>query len=210
MVRSALTAVLLAALAFASGGCAAIGWAVAAFAPPERVRAEYKPPRDKAYLVLVDDVMTPAGFETVQSDLASQLNDRLEQEGIAFRTVDQADVMRLASTTGDFSRLSVSEIGERLGADVVVYVHVNKFDVSRYAGSTTWNGEIESTVRVVDVHEARRLWPDDRPAGFPAEKVLIENVDMEDREPATVLSKMIAERSADNIMKLFVDHRKQR
>jgi hypothetical protein len=209
-VRHALIVALCAAAASTAGGCAIIGWPVAAFSPPEKVPAEYKPPRGKTYLVFVDDILSPVTYEAVKGQITGELNERLETHGIASETVDYSDVVKLVSATPEFNRLSVSEVGRKLGADVVVYVEVNRFELREYENTSTWDGRMKVSVRVVDVAEQRRLWPEGRPAGFPVDEVSVPQVNLDMRDQSTRLSKMLAERTAERVIGLFVDRRKSR
>lgn len=202
-----LTAVCVLVLSLC-GGCAVIGWTVSLFVPAETVPAEYEPPKGKAYLVFVDDVAAPVEHEGVKRELTEQLNARLEQHKIASRTIDYGDMVKLVAATPQFQRMPVSEVGRKLGADVVVYVQIKRFELSEYAHSSTWNGLMEVSVRVVDVAEQKRLWPEDRPAGFPVDPVHMPQVDLDTRDQIARMSKMLAERTAERIIRLFVEHPK--
>lgn len=190
------------------GGCAVIGWTVSLFVPAEKVPAEYEPPKGKAYLVFVDDVAAPVEYEGVKRELTEQLNVGLEQQKIASRTIDYGDVVKLVAATPRFQQLSVSEVGRKLGADIVVYVRIKRFELAEYAHSSTWNGLMEVSLRVVDVKQQRRLWPVDRPAGFPVEPVQMPQVDLDTRDQVARMSKMLAELTAERVIRLFVKHPK--
>lgn len=208
--RIPLALVLSAAMAFGTAGCALVGWTVAQFAGPEKEPAEYTPPRNKTYLVFVDDMVSPVDYEPIKGDLTEQLNERLERSGTASDTVDYGDVVQLMSATPEFNRLAISEVGGRLGAEMVLYVQVDRFRLSEYQNTSTWNALLDVSVRVVDVEQQRRLWPDDRPAGYPVEPVSIPQVEMDMADYADQLSKMLAKRTAERVIDLFREHPKQR
>lgn len=207
-LRRAIAPVLSAVVLVWCGGCALIAWPIAAFSPPEMEPAVYEPPRDKTYLVFVDDVAAPVEYEGVKRELTEQLGGRLEEHKIASRTIDYGDMVRLVSATPNFQELAISEVGRQLGADIVVYVQINRFELYEYANSSTWNGLLEASVRVVDVKEQKRLWPQDRPAGWPLDPVHLPQVELETRDQASRMARMLAERAADRAIRLFVEHPK--
>ncbi|MFP3938149.1 MAG: hypothetical protein ACLFVW_07380 [Phycisphaerae bacterium] len=190
------------------GGCSAIGWTVALFAPPEKEPAVYKPPKGKTYLVFVDDIASPVEYEGVKGELTEQLNQRLERHRIASRTVDYSDVVKLVSASPDFNQLPISEVGRKLGAEMVLYVQIDRFELSEYANTSTWNGVLEASARVVDADKRKRLWPEDRPSGYPVDPVRIPQVELESRDQVSRMAKMLAVQCAEKTIKLFIEHPK--
>lgn len=189
------------------GGCGPmIGWMVNAFRPPKKVHAVYRPPKDKKILVFVDDLSNPVGYEQVKGELTERLNERLVEHKIARRTVPYERVLRLKAATPEFDGLAVSQIGQRLGADLVLYVHVDHFSLKDNEVSPLWHGRMEVTVRMVDV-AAGRLWPKDRQAGYAVKPV--DNPTESHPSPTYEidLAKSLAEQMADRIAKLLYDHK---
>ena len=189
------------------GGCGpVIGWTVNVFRPPKKVEALYRPPEGKKILVFVDDLWGPVGYEQIKGKLTERLNEQLMEHGVAQRTVPYRLILRLKAATPEFDGLAVSQVGQRLGADLVLYVHIDRFSLKDNEVSPLWHGRMEVTVRMVDV-ETGRLWPKDRQAGYAVKP--IENP-TESHPSSTYeidLAESLAKQTADRIARLLYDHK---
>jgi len=188
------------------GGCGPfIAWVANAFAPPQKVPALYRPPSGKKFLVFVDDILNPVGYEPIKSELTRGLNRQLKDSRIAADAVSYEDVLTLKSSTPEFNRLSVSEIGQKLGADIVLYVKIDRFSLKDNEATPLWQGRLHTTVRLVAVGVGR-LWPDDRPEGYPVEPLEPPAETHPSPNYGEVLSKALAQQMAERITNLFCDH----
>ncbi|MDY6913304.1 MAG: hypothetical protein SVT52_02445 [Planctomycetota bacterium] len=197
--------VMLTAMLSAVGGCAVVSWFVAQFAPPQKVKALYKPPKGKTLLVFVDDLGQEVTYAPIKGKLTEKLNKLLVAKGVAGQTVDYDRLVDLSIAASDFNRLAVCEVGQKLGADIVLYVWIDKFSLKDTEASPLWRGQFGTTVRLVDT-EAGRLWPQDR-LGYPVKPVETPRIDNASPTYGTELVDILAERMADRITKLFHDHR---
>lgn len=194
-------------LSGALGGCSpGLGWLGSVFAPPEKIKAVYHPPKGKKVLVFVDDIKRPVSYSPIKGELTRLLNRRLTEANVAAETVPYEKMLDLVAATPDFNHLPVATVGRRLGAELVVYVHIDKFSLKEEEIGTLWQGRFEASVRVVDVRKGV-LWPKDRPMdGFDVPPI---------KTPATIevsptygrkLSQELAEKMAERIAFLFYDH----
>jgi len=211
-----LCAALLAALAAAGlSACSMIAWPVEAFAPPRKVAAKFKLPPGKKVLVFVDDVLQPVGYEPIKSDLTARLNDELLKNHVAGATIPYRLLSDMITARRDFNTLSIGEVGRELGADIVLHVRIDRFTLRDEAAAAVWHGQLQVSVRLVDVengwadHSLARMWPKDSLAGH-----LMSAIDT----PASVetspthgeeLSRTLAASAADQIAKLFYDHKEK-
>jgi hypothetical protein len=201
------TAVLLAVLAMSQCSCGAVEYFVAKFAPPEKVEAEYAVPKGKTAVVFVDDMLNPLSYPSLKTELSRMIGEDLVKNEVVAKVVAYDRLADLASSTPTFNSLSVGEIGQKLGADLVFYVQIDEFDLRDPAASQLWKGHLQVTVRLVDVTKGR-LWPTDRPAGFavpPAETpTSAESSESYGEQLATTLATI----TADSVAKLFYKHEK--
>ncbi len=205
------TVVLLAAVVFAItlAGCGLGPWLAYQMSPPKKVAAEYEPPEGKTILVFPDDMLNPVNYEPVKQIMAAEISKRLIKNKVAAMTVPYQHLVDLQSRTPNFSKLAISEVGEKLGAHIVLYVHIDKFSLKDNEANPLWHGQMETTVRMVDVRaksvQEARLWPKDRPRGWP-----VKPVDIPTSETARTydmrLARTLGERMAERIANLFCKH----
>lgn len=202
---------LLAATAMAAGGCPqALAWLVAQFTPPKRVKAVYEPPKGKKIFVFVDDRKFPVDYEPVKYELAERISEQLIEHKVARATV-RYDLLQDLSTTRDFHRLAISEVGEKLGADLVLYVQIEAFSLKDNPYSSSWQGRLETSVWFVDARKPARLWPKDVPrnSGHPVPSVEFKATENPSVTYGEEVAKALAAQMADHIVKLFYNHYQQ-
>lgn len=198
--------VFLGAVVFAVtlAGCGAVPWLTWQLTPAETVAATYKPPAGKTILVFPDDMLHPINYEPVKQILATEISKQLVESKVAGLTIPYQNLAELEATTPGFNKLSVSEVGQKLGAHIVLYVHIDKFSLKDNEANPLWHGKLETTVRMVEVNKGL-LWPKDRPSGWP-----IEPLDIPTSETSktydTRLARTLAQRMAGRIVNLFRKH----
>jgi len=198
---------LVALAAWSLSGCAVISWLVGVSAPPPKVKAQYKPPKGKRILVLVDDILHPVEYGQIKRDLTTKLNRLLTANGVAGDTVEYDRLLDLIIATPNFNQLRVSEIGRKLNADIVLHVRIEEFSLKEHEGSLLWRGRLKTTVAVAEVDSARWLWPEDRADGYPVQAIEKPTEQRSSEAYGVTLAGAMAEEMADRIAKLFYDHR---
>ena len=204
-----LPAALLLLLAGQLAGCTGVAWMAATLAPPKKIEAAYEMPRHKTVLVFVDDILNPLHYQPIKGELTRRLNAELDRQDLAGRTIPYERVAELTAATPQFDKLSVAEIGRKLGADLVLYVHVDRFSLKDDEVNALWQGRIHTTVRVVDVTEGL-LWPKTPPEGYSLPP--FETPATVDASPtyATRLTEELAYGISRRIAKLFYKHKELR
>jgi hypothetical protein len=203
----ALGLMLLLAGCLSLCGCLSLfGWTVAAFAPPQTVKAKYKLPKGKKVLVLVDDIRDLERFQVVRQPLTRSLNRELTKARVAAETVPFDRVLDLACRQPHFHQMEVKEVGRRLGADIVLYVRVDGFSLRDHEVVTLWHGRLGVTVLVIDVAKGL-LWPQDRPGGLALPDIELKEVDNPSEQYGQTVTEDLCRAAADRIAKLFYDHR---
>lgn len=185
-------------------GCGVFPWLAAQFAPPQTALAKYEIPKEKTVLVFPDDYPNTVSFEPVKRLLAERLNDLLAENEIAAAAIPYQAVEDMEAATNSFSGMSTSQIGKALGADIVIYVHIDKFYLKEDPANPLWHGYIETTVRVVDVNKGL-IWPADIPGGWPVDPVDIPTDDTS-QTYNTKLAQRLAEKMSEKIAHLFYEH----
>ena len=196
----ALAACLLALTAVS--GCAVVRFIALQIRGPAKNPARFELPADKRTLVLVDAI---GGREMVKRMVTEALNKALVDRDLVDQTVPYDEIVALRLGTPEYNRLRVSEVGSRLKAQTVIHVHISAFALKDNPQDVMWHGKAEARVKVIGVPD-ERLWPRDRPAGFPLGPIVRdETVDLS-RTYASTLTKVLCVQLADAVAKLFHEH----
>jgi hypothetical protein len=123
------------------------------------------------------------------------------------RVVPFENWQTLQRSTKDYSRLSIREIGEKLGADQVLYVRVERFTLHDEPGAPLFRGEFAVRLKVLSTEAKRdvRLWPRDEKG-----KRVVATTDptpSDSGKSAGDVAKELATNLADVVAKLFYEHR---
>ena len=198
--RLALATCLIALLALS--GCPPIAYLVAKIHGPEKVDAEIILPTKKRTLVLVD---SPGSREKLKRLLTMAINKELISRDLVDKVVPYDEIVALRLANPRYNRMGASEVGKKLKAETVIHVHVTTFALKDNPQDVMWHGRIEVRVKVVAI-PLKRLWPLDRPAGFPVGPLLTdETIDLS-QTYATKLTAILAIKMADSVGKLFYKH----
>jgi hypothetical protein len=200
-------AALCCLIAWGVGGCVqSIPWFATVLAPPEKHVAIFKPPKDKKILVLVEDRPRPINYDALKVELMDKINQQLIDHKVAASVVPSERLQELSVSTNDFGRLSTSEIGQRLGADLVLYVQIDRFTLKDDA-TTLWQGRLATSVWMVDVKEGR-IWPKERvkSSGYPVGPIELQPEEDSSVSFGTEITRKLTNRMSDRIAKLFYDY----
>lgn len=204
--RILVLAALLTA-AFSIGGCMQLfAWSVAQFAPPQKVKAVTELPKDKTILVYVESPY-PMSYEPIKGMLTDEINAQLLLHKIAGKVVPRDRLLdALARTDGDVSK---QELGKMLRADLVLCVEIpaepEGFSVRESDDTPLWQGRMKVSVKVIDVKNTRKLWPQDQ-LEYPLPQVELPQVTNTSSTYGFVVAKALAIKTADRIVKLFYEH----
>ncbi len=204
-IRSQLLCVILLGVSLVCGGCTGLGWLAYVFIPPPKVEPLFEIPQGKTLLVFVDAGPTDSEYQSIVAELTKRLNTQLEANEIVEKTIPYSKLVNLSASDPDFGDLYINQVGLKVGADIVLYVLVEKFQLRGQQMAPLWEGLFETSIRVVDVTEGR-LWPTDRRGGYPLAKV---RTPMEsEMSPAhrVKLARRLADKMADKIAKCFYKH----
>ncbi len=175
--------------------------------PHDKVPAEFKLPKGKRVLVFPDDMQRPVDYPPVKRALAEKVASVLLDRKAVSYAVPYDKLIDLRHDEPHFNRLAVSEVGKKLGADLVIMINIDQFRLRESSMGTLWHGRFSGKVRVVDVNEGR-LWPDES-AGRPV-SVTEPICDNTSETYGTVLSKLLADKLGTEVAGLFHAHKEDR
>ncbi len=160
----------LAALALAGAcwlsGCSYVAAAAYVIEGPPKVEAVFELDDEKKTVLLVDD----RGSVLPRRSLRRVIGEDAEQTILAAKalspelTIPSSATLAVMSQEKRDSPRSVVDIGREVGADVIVYVEMTGFSISR--DGATSSPLVAASVKVFDVAANKRLWPAG-PEGYP-------------------------------------------
>jgi hypothetical protein len=149
---------------FAASGCGPQAGALWFFMaqPKEKYTAEHRL-GEGPLLVLVDDPLGQMELPSMDTWLAESVSDWLVEYRAHEDIVSAELAERLKRVEPDYPYLSIREIGERVGANQVLYVLVTRCQLQDVAESDVFRGELIAQVKVINAlakpGDEVRIWP---------------------------------------------------
>jgi hypothetical protein len=183
-----------------------IGLLVTKIHTTKKVKAEYPVPKGKTILALVESSLCETD-QPVARMLTERLNTEFERQKIAAETIRYGSLLKLAAVAHSFSNMKPTDVGKKLGADIVCYVLIHKFKLKDESVGYLWRGEFEATVSMFDVATGRRLWPIGKREGHWVKPVRTPMASNSSPHYAAEFAASLCDSMADRIAKLFYDHK---
>jgi len=173
-----------------------------------KTKALYGLDRSKTYIILVDDLRSRLPKRSLRVVISETAEGELIRYGVLSdkRLISSAAAYRVIQDERWGQQISVVDIGSRVGADVVIYVTVDVWQLTR-DGVSSWPS-VTVRVMVTDVAENRRLWPQNE-TGF---LFTVEPMDLRiDALPRSLaersnLEQKLAKRLGTTIAQVFYKH----
>lgn len=154
---------LIAALAL----CAALGAGCNILGPvfffahgPPRVPALHELPRERPTVVLVDDPDNRIGSRQFRIEMAQVVEERLLAKQKVRTVIESEQLMRVLARERAESRMTIGEVGRAVGAEVVIWIGVQSFELLQDSENIAPRASLR--VKVLDVVAEERLWPDEQ------------------------------------------------
>ena len=152
-------------LLFAAPGCQLIGVLAYKASGGPTIPAQYAPAKTPT-VILVENYTNPAALRLEGDAVARHLAQELKTHKVAPVVEPLAVESHRQSQGAAYRRMPVDAIGRGVGAKQIIYVDLQRFDVTQALASEMLGGTAEARVRVVD-DAGRVLWPTDSAAGYP-------------------------------------------
>ncbi len=162
-LRRGLALVAAVALLAALAGCnlaAGIGYALTG--PPGTPAVATLDPT-RSTVVFVDDRRSQLPKRALRAEIGVTAEQALFAEEVMppEQVISSRDAIRAASLDSAEEPLSIVEIGRLVGADVVVYVDVRGFSLTRSGDPVNIAPSALADVKIIDAANNQRLWPPD-------------------------------------------------
>jgi predicted pyridoxine 5'-phosphate oxidase superfamily flavin-nucleotide-binding protein len=156
--RHAILAALF-GIALTTAGCNIVGPAAYFIAGPEKTPARYTLPIDRPTVIFIDDRKSIIPRRTLRNSVADTAQTRLLNERVVKDMIAAQSAIQAAGRDGPDGPLPASEIGRRVGADIIIVASVDSFRLT--PDGSTYRPEAQMRVRVIDCKAESRLWPAD-------------------------------------------------
>ena len=171
-----ITGCLLAVIgAVWSGGCNVVGWIGTPTPHEKKVPAEYELYRTESrILVFVDQARSSSvGFHVRGALDAAVIGYLANMVRIDTNNII-APVGYTPSRVQAYAGLSPAQIGQKAGADLVLYIRIDKYELEQMDSQGFFSGRLVTRSVLVDVDSAKILWPASKEARLNRIKVELE------------------------------------
>ncbi|MCH8878798.1 MAG: hypothetical protein IID34_02815 [Planctomycetes bacterium] len=174
-----------------------------------KVAAEFKL-ADGPLLILVDDDWDQLTWPPARDLLIDEIGKHLRQAKAVKRVFPSQKVNALRRVDPKFNERSISELGKDLGAKQVLWLQVREFVATTNFDTVSEAARCTLRVKVFDPHSKSkaemRLWPASREGWYVTAKKSAR--DLTEYERNEDIARMLITEAAEDIAKLFYDHRK--
>lgn len=156
LVALALGAALTGALLT---GCNIVGPVVAVASGPPTTPARYELDAKRTHVIFIDDLRSRLPKRSLRDVIAQHAEQEILSRGLLKEQmlISSAAARRVAASESAEAVLPITDIGRRVGADVVIYITIDTFTLSRDGVSAT--PTVVGRMKILDVAENRRIWP---------------------------------------------------
>jgi hypothetical protein len=146
---------------FFYNGCGIVGLMGTPSQYEKKIPAEYDLTKQKGRKVLV--LVEQPSWLSSRVNLRYYLTGAIRESLIAMVKVPSKYILsynelsKFRSNKSDFSSLSPAEVGEALGADIILLVTIEDYQVSEVAGSGYYNGSLSAQAAVYDA-SGEKVW----------------------------------------------------
>ena len=203
--RTPLLFILLLPL-LASPGCVQFASAWANITGGDVIEPEFKLTQGPL-LILIEDTRGDVSDPRAIHELHATIADIFSEFKVNRRVIPWEERERLERAEKGYAKLSIREIGEKLGADQVLYIRVEKFSLQSEPGAPIFKGEFIARVKVLGTKQERdvRLWPHE-PTGRRI-SVNTPPISSEGDKSASDVAKELAIKMGQAITEIFYEHR---
>lgn len=200
-----LTVVLI-GLYLSASGCQSLAGFIVGMQGGELIKPEYQLD-EGPLLILFDDRAGRIDRPQALRKAHKVISDLFAEKRVNSHVIPFTEWQRFQQNAEKYDRLTIREIGERLGAQQVLYVGVEKFVTQSQEGAPIFQGQFEARVKVISTDRTRdvRLWPRDG-AGYRV-TVSTDPTPMDGDLNEGDVADELGAKMGEKVAKLFYEHR---
>jgi hypothetical protein len=160
--RSSLPARVLTAAACLTGvalaaGCNVVAPIAYAIHGPGQVEPVHTLDEERTVVYFIDDPSSKIAQRRLRYTMADVASHTLLEKKVVVDVLDSRTILAAATKERHGDRMSITELGRAVGADIVVYAVVTNFSMANEGN--TFVPSTSMRVKVIDVAEGVRVWP---------------------------------------------------
>lgn len=146
-------------VAAALNGCNIVGPALVLAEGPPKTDAKLELNDDRTHVVLIDDMRSRLPKRSLRDQIAQAAEETLLEQGVltSERLIGARAVQKAMIDDRSGKPKPIASIGKDAGADVVIYVTIDAWGITRDGRSAA--PVVEARVKVIDCAENKRIWP---------------------------------------------------
>jgi len=158
-------------------------------------------------LILIDDRNNLITQPTALRKLHRGIADRFLEYRVNSRVVPFSEWQRLQQSAKGYDKMTIREIGAKLGADQVLYIRVDRFTLKSEPGAPLFKGEFSVRVKVLSTARRGdvRLWPRERNGHRVS--ATTEAQSSESGKSASQITEELTKELSRKIAEFFYEHR---
>ncbi|MEQ9205827.1 MAG: hypothetical protein RLN78_00505 [Phycisphaerales bacterium] len=186
-------------------GCNVVTPIAYAIHGPEKINPSYTLPEHATTVVFVDDPSSKIAQRRLRYAMADTATSQLLEKRVLTDMLEPRGIIAAATKDSHSKRMSITELGKSVGADIVIYAVVTNFSLSPETGSYIPQASLR--VKVIDVAEGKRVWPDTE-FGFPLEVQIpqLPGLSPDGNAGQLAIEQQLANRAGLGISQLFYRH----
>lgn len=201
------TFIHLAAIAFIAfiPGCNIITPVAYAIHGPAKINPVYTLPENATTVVFVDDPSSKIAQRRLRYAMADTATNQLLEKRILTDMLEPRTIIATATKESHSQRMSISELGQSVGADIVIYAVVTNFSLTPETGSYIPQASLR--IKVIDVAQGKRIWPESE-FGHPLEIQIpqLPGLNTNGNTDQIAIEQKLAQRAGLGISQLFYRH----
>lgn len=185
-------------------GCNVVTPIAYAIHGPGNVEPVYVLNPDQSTVIFIDDPSSKIAQRRLRYAMADVASRTLMQKKVVTDVIDSRTVLSAASKERMGDRLSITELGQAVGADAVIYGVVTNFALAAEQG--TFVPLATMRVKVIDTASGQRVWPSSE-AGYLLELRLPQRPSAAGRDEGRLAAETnLAEATGLALAQLFYKH----
>lgn len=120
---------------------------------------------ERSYVIFIDDPSSKVASRRLRAEIANTAQETILKKGIVTNMIDGRSTFAAATGERYGERLSIQEIGQSVGADVVIYALLTDFTLGEDVG--TYRPMASLQVKLIESDTGDRVWPPDVDTMYP-------------------------------------------